>query len=236
MPLPNLVSIGQNPIVRYTAGSTATSQTFVPSSTGGSIRTTTTVTGSAVGDGDGYRLQPQAYWYWGPFGAMAEYALSTNNLANFRRVTVGTGAPTTTTASAKQSNTAWQIAATYVLTGENNSFQGVKPRHVFDPFEGTWGAWQVGARFTELDVDNDTFRNFGTADKPVYLISDPRVSVSKASTWGLDVSWWLNNNVRFIADYQQTSFQGGATSRANTLAVASRPTEKVWFTRLQVAW
>ena len=235
--LANLVSIGQNPIVRYTAGSTSTAQTFVPSSNGGgSIVNTTTVTGSAVADGDGYRLQPQAYWYWGPFGAMAEYALSTNELANFRSVTAGKSDPTVTNAAVKQSNTAWQIATTYVLTGENNSFQGVKPRHEFDPFAGTWGAWQIGARFTELDVDNDTFRNFGTADRPVYLISDPRASVSKASTWGADVSWWLNNNVRVMADYQQTSFQGGAASRANPLTVTSRQMEKVWFTRLQVAW
>ena len=41
-------------------------------------------------------------------------------------------------------NESWFAQASYVLTGEQNSYKSVTPRHNFDPKEGTWGAFELG--------------------------------------------------------------------------------------------
>lgn len=243
------VSVGQQQIVTFTPTSVTTTQAFVPTTTtipsatggrpttvvtGGSIQNTTTSVAGAVANGDGYRLQPQAYWYWNAFHLMAEYAVSNQHLANAITNSAVSRAffPTTS-----MTNTAWQINGSWVLTGETPDFnRGVRPRHIFDPFAGTWGAFQIAARWTQLDIDNDIFQNSGTLARPVFPFSDPRTSVSSAKTWGVDLSWYLNNNVRLIADYEQTYFKGGGTDLFNPTVVTSRPMERVFMTRVQVAW
>lgn len=223
--------------------------------------TTTTTTSSsfsaAMSDGDQYRFYPQAYWYWGPFGLFGEYAYSSQMLdvqqtdatttavktdikTNVAPNTATTQSKTSTTTVAtaptavgktRQDNQAWQIAASYVVTGEDNGFAGVKPRHPFNPFDGNWGAFQLAARWTELDIDPSTFKNFGSSSKPLYLFADPRSSVQHSQSWAVGINWWLNQNVKIMADYEQTQFQGGAVNTQKQ--VVDRPMEKVFFTRFQ---
>jgi phosphate-selective porin OprO/OprP len=157
--------------------------------------------------GYAYRITPGAYWYYGPLGVLAEYVISSQQLKS--------GANT-----ARQDNKAWQVLASYMLTGEDNSFQGIKPLHPFDPFAGTWGALQVAARWGELEVDADTF-NFKGA------FADPATSARKATEWALGLNWWLNTNIRLMSDYAQTYFLGGAAHGRD------RPVEKVFQTRFQ---
>lgn len=167
-------------------------------------------TTSLVADGDHYRIYPQAYWYYGPYGLMGEYVLSSQQLLGGRNGQTG---------RVRQDNTAWQVQASYVITGEDNTFQSVKPRQAFDPFNGQWGAWQVAARWSELDVDDDTF---------LYL--NPSRSVSKATAWAVGVNWFLTRNARLMADYEQTYFDGGAAGGRD------RPTEKTFATRFQLVF
>jgi len=75
---------------------------------------------------------------------MAEYVSSSQHLAGFNRA----GQPV----NVKQDNQAWQVFASYVLTGEHNTFGLVKPIQNFNPFEGKWGAWQ-----TRGPVDRNRF-------------------------------------------------------------------------------
>jgi len=205
---------------------------------------------NARADGTQYRVYPQMYWIWGPFQFVGEYALSNLDVAN---QTVVSGADHTV-ASTNQTDQAWNATISYMLTGEENVFlrQGIKPRHEFDPMyglrpdrpfnpaEGHWGAFQVAARFTTIDFDNDIFRNTGTLRAPVYPFADPRLSVSRATTWALGVNWWLNSNVKLMADYSQTSYNDGAgafnSAGALTPAVQSLQTEKVWQTRVQLGF
>ena len=63
-------------------------------------------------------------------------------------------------------NDAWQVALSYVLTGENASYQGVVPREDFAPGEGGWGAWEVAARYHELDLDDDAFDDAASRTRP----------------------------------------------------------------------
>jgi phosphate-selective porin OprO/OprP len=192
----------------------------------------------ARADGQQYRVYPQSYWIMGPFQLVGEYALSNQDIAN--QVTVDR--LTQNKFSTNQNDQAWNVTASYVLTGETNTFlgQGIKPRHNFNPAEGNWGAFQVAARWSTINFDKNIFENVGTAEKPIYPFADPRVSVAAATTWGLSISWWLNPNVKLMTDYSQTSFQEGAgefsSSGQLTPAILARETEKVWQTRMQLGF
>ena len=157
-------------------------------------------------DGTTYRIYPQAYWYSGPFGAIGEYVVSSQHLVSGRT-------------DVKQDNEAWQILASYVVTGEDNSFGGVKPIQNFDPFKGKWGALQLAARYSELDIDNETFR-----------IIDPNQSASKAKAWTLGANWFLNSNAIIRADYENVSFDGGAARGRD------RANEQIFATRFQLSF
>ncbi|HEU5070220.1 MAG TPA: porin [Verrucomicrobiae bacterium] len=141
-----------------------------------------------VNDGTVWRVAPQLYYYNGPFGLLAEYVVSSQELRN--------GA-----VSDSIENTAWQVTASYVLTGEESTFRGVKPaRPVGFGDKKGWGAWQVVARATELDVDNGAFPTFASA----------ATSPSRARSYGGGINWYLNPQVRFSADYNWTEFSGAS--------------------------
>ncbi|HSY74332.1 MAG TPA: porin, partial [Dongiaceae bacterium] len=132
-----------------------------------------------------------------------------------------------TLATADLKNTAWEISAGWVLTGEAASYAGITPRHPFDPRNGNWGALQLVARYAELNVDKATFPAF----------SNPATSASGAQAWALGLNWYLNKNIRVNASYSHTTFTGGGTTAATTApnSVASHP-EDVFFTRVQLAF
>src|SRR6267142_1866598 len=105
-----------------------------------------------VADGEHWRLSPQAYYYYGPFGFLVEYIISD------QRVTRVLGATRTTS---RLENTAWEVTGSWILTGEDAAYKGgVKPRHPFNPLAGGWGAWQLLGRDEPLDIDNDAFPLF----------------------------------------------------------------------------
>ena len=166
-------------------------------------------TTSLTADGAHSRVSPQAYWYYGPFGLLGEYAVSSQELL----ATKGGQE-----ADIRQENKAWQVQASYVVTGEDNTFRSVTPRKNFDPRNGTWGALQLAARWTELDIDDDTF-----------AFLDPDNSVNHASTWTVGANWFLNKAMRIMADYEETYFDGGA-------AGGDRQTEKIFSTRFQLSF
>jgi len=179
----------------------------------------TTANATPVSNGEQYRLYPQAYWYAGPFGVMAEYAassqtLSGKNQANNKNINV------------RQDNTSWQVLASWVVTGEDNSFGAVKPIQNFSPLDGQWGALQFAARWTEMDIDKGTFK-----------ILDPSKSASHATAWTLGANWYLNSYALIRADYEQTSFDGGAGSIKNNFWTGGdRATEHVFATRFQLSF
>lgn len=164
-----------------------------------------------VSNGDSYRFYPQAYWYSGPFGAIAEYVVSSQTLSGKDENGVAT--------KIKQNNTAWQVLGSYVLTGEDNSFGSIKPITPFSPLDGKWGAWQLAARYSQLDVDSDTF-----------VFVDPNKSASQARAWTIGANWYLNSNALIRADYEEVSFEGGASNGGN------RATEKVLGSRFQLSF
>ncbi len=159
----------------------------------------------AFADGTHWRVSPQAYWYYSNFGLLAEYVQSNQEV-------------TRTTNEGELEHSAWQIAGSYVITGEDVNFKGgIKPNEDFDIESGGWGAFEVVARVGETDIDDDAF--------PIF--ADPNASASKAQTLGAGVNWYLNENVKLQLNYENTSFDGGATGGED------RPDEKVLLSRLQ---
>lgn len=156
-------------------------------------------------DGTRRRLSPQGYYYVGPFGLLAEYVVSSTRLAKGG-------------VSGGLSNEAWQVAASYVLTGEKSGFTPLRPAKPFDPSKGQWGAFEVAARVHQLKVDPDTF-DLGFADIGK--------SVRRGTAWTVGLNWYLNDNLKYVVNYGQTAFEGGAAS-------GDRQTEKTLLVRAQV--
>jgi len=60
--------------------------------------------------------------------------------------------------------------------------------------------------------------------------ADPAVSASEADSWGIGLNWYLNENVKWLLDYESTSFEGGAPDGGD------RPDEDAYQLRLAVGF
>lgn len=166
---------------------------------------------SVFADGEHTRISPQAYYYAGPFGIQAEYVRSEQRLGL-------TSAPE---AGQRLDNSAWQVTAGWVLTGETASYSGtINPNQPFDPGKGGWGAFELVGRYNELSIDDDAFPLFASLDE----------AAGKAEAWGIGLNWHLNRNVKLVFNHTQSRFDGGAANGAD------RDTEKTFFSRLQLVF
>jgi phosphate-selective porin OprO and OprP len=116
---------------------------------------------------------------------------------------------------------AWQVASSIALTpGDQPSYKGITPKHVFDLEAGTWGAVEVAARYGELRLDGSAFMEG---------IADPVVSVRRARAGTVGVNWYFNKLFKLQLNYEGTIYTGGAADGGN------RPTEHLIATRFQAA-
>lgn len=178
-------------------------------------------TGVVLADGTHWRFSPSGYYYWGPFGFLGEYVISDQGVFN-----------TATQARANLRNTGWQAAVQWVLTGEAAAYNGIVPKHSFDPRIGNWGAWQLVGRVSQLSIDDAAFGSF----------SNPAYSASEATSYSVGLNWWLNKNIRILTSFSYTTFDGGGQvtptipgSLVPPATVTSQD-EKVFFTRIQLAF
>lgn len=191
---------------------------------GATVVTSPVLASTTVADGDRYRIAPQAYWYWRQFGLLGEYVESS------QEVNFGAHRDTLT-------NTAWQLAGSWVLTGEDASYKSVKPKVNFDPLNGTWGAFELTARYGQLDVDDDAFSGITTATAAGGLgtaFADPRQAASEARSWGTGLNWYFNKNFKLNLNYEHTWFEGGGGGTVRS--PRDRETEKVVLTRVQIVY
>ena len=163
----------------------------------------------AGASGSERRVAPQAYWYVGPFGIYAEYVRVSENI---RRVAGAAG---------RVNAEAFDIAASFLVTGENATYATVNPRTTFDPLHGKWGALEIKARISRLKVGQDTFDR---------QLADGGKSISRATELGTGISWHLAPAIKLVADYFVTKFEGGGGKGAN------RDTEKVFIGRFQIGY
>ncbi|HLX74860.1 MAG TPA: porin [Terriglobales bacterium] len=164
---------------------------------------------SAAADGRHTRLSPQAYYYWGRLGLMGEYTVSSQDVRNHL-------------SSRRLSNDAWQATASLMLTGEKNSYAGVRPRNAFEPQKGIrhLGGWELAGRYSRLRVDGNAFP----------LFADPKTAAAAAAEWGVALNWYLNRYMRIMNAYEHTRFQMALPE------VAPLHSENVIMSRLQLAF
>jgi phosphate-selective porin OprO/OprP len=109
--------------------------------------------------------------------------------------------------------TGWYVQGSWILTGESRvysaataSFGGPKPAKNFSLKNGTWGAFELVARFSDLDLNSHTGNadNVVTAwtgaNKTYTYYNTVRGGEQKIMTVGLN--WYLNPAIRMALDYQ----------------------------------
>ncbi len=183
--LPSYKTVGQNTLVSFASGVTEA--------------------------GHRTRLAPQAYYYLGPVGVLAEYGLTEEGLQKG-------------TARHNFAYRSWQSQITWLVTGEMKSFTSPTPKKTFDPLHGGWGAVELAFRLGDFAGEKGLF-NYGFVD--------PTKSPRRAHEWVGGANWYLNRLVRLTLDYGHTSFEGGA-SQGGAGANGNKLPEHVIIGRFQL--
>lgn len=96
----------------------------------------------------------------------------------------------------------WYIQGSWVLTGEtrryngaNAGFDGPRPTKAFNLKEGNWGAWELGVRYSQLDL------NYRENDLPAL----GSVRGGQQDIFSLGLNWYLNNTVAMQFAYRNVS-------------------------------
>lgn len=143
----------------------------------------------AVADGVRTRYSPQVSYIYKSFAGLLEYVHS--------ELPVRKGSVTDDVG-----HRSWQIAGSWVLTGEaaTDGSTGVRPRANFDFGGGHYGAFQIAARYHALTVDDRAFAlNLAAAG-----------SSAKAEAWTAALNWYLTPNFKYVVNFERTVFDDGA--------------------------
>ena len=123
---------------------------------------------------------------------------------------------------------AWQIAGSYVLTGEaaTDAGAGVRPRNTFDFGNGNWGAFQVAARYHTLKVDDLAFtRDFAAAG-----------SSREIDAWTIGLNWYLTPNLRYVFNFEHVSFDDVRSRHAEARERVPVPHPGQLLTTISQGW
>lgn len=161
---------------------------------------------TAEAEGPRSRISPQAYYYAGSCGVLAEYVRTVET------ITDGTG-------RTEIESSAWQVVGSFVVGGKAG-YQGARVGNPVDPAHGAWGALEVGARYGEIELDRRVFTGG---------FSERATSARSARNLGAVLSWWFLNGTRALVAFDRTAFRGGAVD-------GNREAENVVVGRLQVAF
>jgi len=127
----------------------------------------------------------------------------------------------------------WYAQASWTMTGQPRryaiaaaAFDAPKVDKPFNPRKGDWGAWEVAARWSELDLDDGAVRG------------------GEQQIFTLGLNWFPNNNVRLMANFQDvevvrlspggTVFGAGALTPAAGVNVGQKL--QTWSLRTQYAF
>ncbi len=125
----------------------------------------------------------------------------------------------------------YYVMASYILTGEtkryetqnrsNSRMQFGAPRPN-SPFStgGTWGAWEIAARYSVIDLDyNVNPTNLAVLGAPIANFGEIRGGKQAIITAGLN--WYLNRNMRVMFQYQHVDIDRISST---SLSAATNPT------------
>ncbi len=169
--------------------------------TTGAIGTSSLVTGANHSVKGGYVADFEAAGGYGPFFAQGEYyhySIDRIGLAN-------------------ASFDGEYVEAAYALTGESRKYNkasgaygGIVPAYDFAPSQGHWGAFEIAARYSYIDLTS----NF-TAGLPISAASQPSaINGGKETGYTVGLNWYPNTYMRVMLNYVHTDFE-----KANPAAV-----------------
>jgi phosphate-selective porin OprO and OprP len=140
---------------------------------------------SADANGQHNRLSPQAYYYAGPFAVLGEYVISSQEVLNKNY-------------TGRVKNQAWEATGSVMLTGEKNSYAGVRPRNASEHVTGwrRFGGVELAVRYSQLAIDGDAFP----------LFANVSTSARLAKEQGVGLNWYLNRYVKLVTDFEHTNF------------------------------
>ena len=179
-------------------------------------------TGSPTRDGAIYRIIPQGFYYYGPFGIQAEYILQSQGVE-----LVGAGA---TNPQIRDTSWGWQTTLSYNLTGEDNSFDSLTPKNNFDFFQtddpDAVGLWQIAFRADQLQLDEDLFQRLPGSTTTTTLVNgntsnNARTNARGFNSYSLGFNWYLNPNIRAYANFVYTQWYYSANGGTSGIGVPS---------------
>jgi phosphate-selective porin OprO/OprP len=95
----------------------------------------------------------------------------------------------------------WYAEGSWTITGESRQYNpsagayaGIVPNNPFSLSAGGWGAWEIAARYSHVDL-NDLF----TPGIPTTATNGVAGGVQNIYTVGLN--WYVNRNIRFMFNY-----------------------------------
>jgi phosphate-selective porin OprO/OprP len=139
----------------------------------------------STGEGRRNRWSPQAVYFHGPFWGYAEYVSSTGSI---RRDGV----------LADVEHRSWQVAGSWVVTGEAAPERNVRPRGNFDPPSNHWGALQLVARYQQFRASSNAFE-LGMANAGASRTAESVV---------VGANWYMNPLVKWYVNFERTVFDG----------------------------
>jgi phosphate-selective porin OprO/OprP len=160
---------------------------------------------TAFADGIRTRATGHGHWYWQRIGVLGEYVRAQHGVVLRSN-------------HASLAHHAWQGVATFLVTDDEASYKGVKPKQALGA-DGI-GAIELAARVSQLTIDDETFeRGF----------ANPAQSAAKATAFAVGATWYLNSAFKAQLNYEHTAFDGGATDDGD------REAENVILGRLQTS-
>jgi phosphate-selective porin OprO/OprP len=185
---------------------------------------------ASYANGSRTRITPQAYYYFGSFGLLAEYAKVSQEVS--RQVSASR------TITDTLDTQAWQVQASWFLTGEEEAFRGFTPGSTFTPGKPGLGAWELAARYHVFLADKDAFvwepgvGYVNTFANPIGKSgkASGALNARKATSVGVGLNWYLNEAFKWQLNYEVTRFNGGGAGGAD------QPDEKAILTRFAVGF
>ncbi len=110
--------------------------------------------------------------------------------------------------------TGWYVQGSWMLTGESRVYNPVEARfdapklnYSFNPEAGTYGAFELAARYSDLDLN---YHEGAAGTTPAAALGAVRGGEQKIYTVG--VNWYLNPSMRVMVDFQHVKIDRlGAT-------------------------
>ena len=177
----NSITVSDRPNIRVNDANPPTTAERIVSA---AIAGTNPATGPRTGAKDATFLGAEAAVVYGPFSVQGEYdRLSIDRFG---------------TASTVKFD-GFYVFGSFFLTGESRVFKNgvvdrLKPINDFNPQKGHWGAFEVAARYDQLDLTDGGLLSTGTGAAAVAVDK-------KATTWTGALNWYLNGNVKLLFNY-----------------------------------